>query len=94
MYVVYLLDKTHGYEDVSYHVMSINQAGLHLVETGIGGIDVLLLDLHLIVFLAPGTVVGLLPWPRLRSSLLVIGFWSRDIGSSGRRSLFLRLVLL
>ena len=94
VYVVYLLDEAHGHEDVSYHVMSVNQACLHFVETGVGGIDVLFLDLHFIVFLAPGAVVGLLPWLRLRSCLLTIRIWSGFIGSSGWRSLLLRLVLL
>ena len=41
---------------------------------------------------APGTVVGPCPWLRLRIRLPVIGVWGSFIGSSGWRSLFLRLV--
>ena len=94
MYVVHLLDEAHGHEDIAHHVTGINQAGLHLIETGIGRIDVFLLDLHLIVFLALGTIVGLFPLLRLRNSLFVIGVWDRFVGSCDRKCLFLRLVLL
>ena len=74
--------------------MGVYQAGLHLVEARICRIDVLFLDLHLVVFLAPGTVVGPCPWLRLWVRLVAVGAWSRFIGSSDWRSLFLRLVLL
>ena len=89
MYVVYLLDEAHGHEDIAYYVTGINQAGLHLIETGIGRIDVLLLDLHLIVFLALGAIVSLFPLFRLRNSLFVIGVWDRFVGSGDRQCLFL-----
>ena len=74
--------EAHGYEDIAYHVTGIDQACLHLVETGIGGIDVFFLYLYLVVFLTPGTVVGLLPRLRLRICLHIVGVWSRLIGSS------------
>ena len=78
----------------AHHVAGADQAGPHPVEAGISGIDVLFLDLHLIVFPAPGTMVGLLPWLRLRRSLPVIGIRSGGTGSGNRQSLSLRPVLL
>ena len=74
MYVVDPLYKAHGYEDIAYHVVSIYQACLHLVEAWISRLYVLLLDLRLIVFLASGTIVGLLSWLRL---CLRCGFYIR-----------------
>ena len=87
MYVIDSLDEAHGYEDVAHHIVSVYQTCLQLVKAWVRGIDILLLDLHLIVLLASGPVVGLLS--RLRLCLGYDFCIRNDLWS-----LFLRLVLL